>query len=1132
MGRGSRLRQALAGGVAIAALNTGLALAQEIQISVPAQSLSETLKDISRQTGENILFTPDSVSGIQAAALSGKMSPQSAVTRALAGTGLEAVSDGSGGLIVRRPAQKKTSDTNEAENVETVTVTGSRLPQTGVTSASPVVVLGQLELKYEGTTDVTTLINHLPSAFASQNANMSNGATGTSNVNLRDLGTSRTLVLVNNSRLMPGDPQDTAADINVIPAALVDHVEVLTGGASAVYGSDALAGVVNFVLRKDFDGVEADGTWSITQNDNNTGRWRDLTQSQINQGALGFAQAPNGVWDGQTEDANLLVGVNSDNGKGNVSVYLGYRSVAAILQQSREYSECALDPAAAFSPGAQGDVCAGSGNFNHWLSFDNVFAGVSPYNYFETGSGKAHSGAFVPFTQAPNQTFNFNPSNYFQRPDTRYTGGFFAHYDESKQLELYANFMFADDNTVSQIAPSGLFFGSGTQPDFTVYVNCSNPLMTVQENQQLCGLLPHDKQVTVDGRTFFNGAGNAPMFSGNPFGAAGQADLLIARRDFEGGDRQFELRHTSYRMQVGFRGDLFPDWTYNVYAQEGFTEFAQATRGEFSASRVQNALEVDPLTGKCFAAENGTASDCVPLDIFDGIGSITPAMLNYVNSTSQQTGWTEEKIVSGSTTGDLGQWGAKSPFAHQSATAVLGAEYRQEGLTFQPSYDYRVGDIEGSPPIPAVPFAGFSVAEGFGELELPLVQDLPLVEDATIKSGYRYSSYSAAGTTHTWYVAGDWQPIDDLRYRASMQRAVRAPNVLELFTPQTILQFSSTYPETDPCATIVTGQCAKVPNHGTPLLNCPDFVCNEQAGGNVLLSPETSTTRTLGIVFTPRFLDGFTATVDWWNIDVGNYISVLPVQEILDYCYGPPATRNSEAYFCPFFHRTPSGMLYGNGYVSDDSINTGYLKTRGVDFEVNYQSDTADWWGLDKGTVTLNLVGTYLDWLINEPVPSSPLTRQSASQSAYNCAGLYGFICGTPAPRWRQKLRLTWSTPWDAQVSLEWRFIGAVKFDADSTNPLLGGGPGIVSCPNSSISVAGFQDCPDARISSYSYFDLSGAWQVRSGVELRAGVNNIFDIEPPILTGFAATPFSNGNTITGLYDVLGRTIFVAATVKY
>ena len=198
--------------------------------------------------------------------------------------------------------------------------------------------------------------------------------------------------------------------------------------------------------------------------------------------------------------------------------------------------------------------------------------------------------------------------------------------------------------------------------------------------------------------------------------------MYIARRNVEGGDRTFELKHTSYRMQIGFKGELNADWSYNVYAQEGYTEYAQATNGEFSASRAQNALEVDPATGKCFAAESGGSLTCVPLNIFDGIGSITPAMLGYVNANAMQAGWTDEKIISGTTTGDLGDWGVKSPFARDPGTAVLGAEYRQESLAFLPDYEYRSGDIEGEPAVPAVPSAGFNVSEGFGELQLPLVQ--------------------------------------------------------------------------------------------------------------------------------------------------------------------------------------------------------------------------------------------------------------------------------------------------------------------------------------------------------------------------------------------------------------------------
>lgn len=1137
-GRRSGLRQALAGSVALVALATGVASAQETNFAIPAQPLAQTLRDIARATGGNILFTPESVSGLRAPALSGKMSARDAISRALSGSGLEAVPDGSGGIIIEknRPRSELAAPLDQASltappNVETVVVTGSRIPQTGLTSASPVVVVGRQEAKFEGTTDVTTLINNLPVAFVAQNSNVSNGATGTDNVNLRGLGPSRTLVLIDGSRLMPGDPQDPVADINTIPAALVDRVEVETGGASAVYGSDALAGVVNFILRKDFEGIELDGTYSITQNDNDTARWRALTQDQIDQGSLGYEQSPYGIWNGQVADTTLLMGVNSPNDRGNVTVYLGYRSMAPVLQQSREYSECTI------ATTNQTDFCAGSSQYNQWLSFDNIYAGY-PFQFFETGNGRRGSGAFVPFTGSPDQVFNFGPYNYFQRPDTRYTGGFFAHYDANRELEVYANFMMTDDNTVAQIAPSGLFFGSGTGPSFSVDVNCANPYMTAQENYTLCGELPGDALTTVNGRTFWNGAGNAAALSGNPNGIAGQANLYIARRDFEGGERQYALRHLSYRMQVGARGDLGNGWSYNLYAQEGFANYAQESTGNISASRVQNALEVDPATGTCYAAEQTgglppSSPSCVPLDIFNGIGSIDPAMLNYVEAAALETGWTEEKLVSGSLTGDLGEWGIRSPWAKNAAIAVLGLEYRQESLAFLPDDEYQTGDLEGSVPTPAVPAAGFNVSEGFSELQLPVVQNVPLVQDATLKGGYRYSSYSEAGATNTWYGAAEWQPVDDVLFRASMQHAVRAPNVLELFTPQTIEGFSTSYPGSDPCATITTGQCAKVKNAGTPLLDCPASACNEQFGGNIAIKPEISNTRSAGVVFTPTFAGGLTATIDWWSIDVAGYISMLPPAEILNDCYGPATTPGSEAFFCPFVHRSGAGTLYGGGYVSTDSINTGYLKTRGVDFEFNYQTDTADWLGRDAGTIALNVIGTWMDELDTEAVPVTPLTAAIASQSAYNCAGLYGATCGTPAPKWRSKLRLTWTSPYDVTLSMQWRYIGAVALDEDTSTELVGGGPGYTECADGHFSVSGVGDCTDARISSYSYFDLSAVWQVRPGVELRGGVNNIFDLEPPIVSEFVlAPPFGNGNTFTGMYDTLGRTVFVAATVKY
>ena len=1019
--------------------------------------------------------------------------------------------------------------------VETVVVTGSRIPQTGVYAASPVTAVGQQELKFEGTTDVTNLINNLPESFADQNSTQSNGASGTANVNLRGLGSSRTLVLVNGTRLMPGDPQDPVADLNDIPAALVDHVEVLTGGASAVYGSDALAGVVNFIMRKDFEGIEVDGTYTVYNNNNDTSRWRSAIQDQIDGGGFGFKQSEEGIWNGQTVDGTLIMGTNTANDKGNVTAYLGYRNTQPILESTRDFSACTLR-----STFDGKFVCAGSSNFNRWFSLDNYYygngKGGTTYSWFQTGTGKAGSGQFVPYTGAPNQKFNYGALNYLQRPDNRYTGGFFAHYQEDKELDLYSSFMFADDHTVAQIAPSGLFLGSGTIFGAFQEVNCGNPLMTPQENQLLCG--GHGAtQITVTQTsgnqfTYWGGQGNI---------VPGQSLLFIGRRNIEGGDRQDDLRHTAYRMNIGARGDLGNGWSYDIYGQYGIALLTENYLNELSKYRVQQALEVDPVTGACIGNSTNppSAVGCVPLDIFNGLGSITPAMEAYAGANGFKEGWTQEQIVSASLTGDLGEWGGQSPWAKNPIGISVGAEWRSELLKLSTDQEFTTNDLygQGSPTL-SVPESGFNVSEGFTEVKIPLIQGMPWVEDLTLNAGYRYSSYNTAGSTNAYKYGAEWQPIDDFRVRASVQRAVRAPNVLELFAPDTVGLISGP----DPCspdanptpATIANCKAQGVTNAGTGVLNCPANQCNGLFGGNVLLKPETSDTKTAGLVFTPTFLDGFTATVDYFNIKVSKFIGTVDTTLTLDECYlGGLATAATQAFFCPLVHRQPGiNIIYGSGFVAATNTNTGRLQTKGVDFEMNYSTDMATWGLENTGSLAFNLVGTWLDVLSVQALPGFP---------SYNCAGLFGLTCsagfgstsgGDPNPKWRHRLRMTWSTPWDVDVSVAWRYIGATSLDANSTNPLVGGGPTATVCPNGQ-TVYGAGDCSDARISSYSYFDLSGDWTIRQGVDLRAGVNNIFDIEPPVI-GTQQLPLStgNGNTFPGAYDGLGREVFVSATVKY
>jgi len=1001
-------------------------------------------------------------------------------------------------------------------NVETVVVTGSRIPQVGLYSAQPVTAVGQQELKFEGTTDVTTLINNLPAAFSDQNEGMSNGSSGTANVDLRGLGSKRTLVLVNGSRLMPADPQDPVADLNNIPASLVDHVEVLTGGGSAVYGSDALGGVVNFIMRKDFEGVEVDGEYEVSNNANDNSTFRGLEQS------VGDQTAKEGIWNGASTDATLLLGTNTANDKGNVTAYLEYRNIQPVLEGTRDFSGCTLNP---------GPACGGSVNYKLFTSLDNEVVGGFSSTYFETGNGTRGNGQFVPFTSAASQHFNYGALNYLQRPDTRYTGGFFAHYEENKQLDIYSSFMFADDHSVGQIAPSGLFYGSGVEaPDGisgAVEANCGNPLMTPQENKILCGLLPGDTLTTTNGFTYYGGQANI---------VPGQASMFVGRRDVEGPPRFDDFRHTSYRMQIGARGDLGDGWSYDVYAQYGLTLTDQIQGGYFSEAKVQNALQVVPGTGTPACISGG---GCVPLDIFNGIGAFSQAAIASVVENALQTGETDEQVVSGALTGNLGEWGIQSPWSKDPVGISVGAEYRSESLVLNIDQIETSGDLEGfgSAP-PSVPRSGFNVSEGFTEVQVPLVEGLPWAEQILVKGGYRYSSYSTAGSTNTYYYSAEWQPIDDIRARASVQRAVRAPNVVELFSPPGTVLFNGQ----DPCSAngpagsgdkAVIANCIKegVPAQfvGSKSLNCIASQCNALTGGNILLKPETSDTRTAGLVFTPTFFDGFNATVDYFNIKVDKFIGTVNPVLTLTQCYGDGATGASQAFFCPFVHRNPVTHTISGGpgnYVQATNVNTGYLQTKGIDYELNYTSDMGMWGFQGMGSLAFNVVGTWLDTFTTEPLPGFP---------SYNCAGQ--FDCNNPTaaavnPKWRQKLRVTWSTPWDVDLSAEWRYIGSVGFSGDSSNPLVGGGPGNFVCPNGK-TVSGEQDCWDGHIGAYDYFDLSADWTVRQGIDLRAGVNNIADVDPPaLLLNACPTGPCNGNTYPGTYDSLGRVVFVAATIKY
>jgi iron complex outermembrane receptor protein len=951
-----------------------------------------------------------------------------------------------------------------------VVITGSRIPRPDRTGVSPLTQVAGAEIRSLGLMRIEDVLNQLPQVFVDQNSTVTNSATGTATVNLRDLGPERTLVLIDGKRLMPGDPTSgsVAPDLNFIPDALVDRIDVVTGGQSAIYGSDAIAGVVNFIIKRNFSGVRMDAQAGVYDHDNGQMRIQAVLAAQ------GLAEAPKTVTDGFTSEVTVVAGINSPDGKGNLTVYGGYRTAAAITQASRDFSACAL-----IASGAN-LICEGSTQstaLGRFVVLDqtNNFNTVGDLTLDPTGPGNT----LRPF-DPERDAYNFEPHEYFQRPDERYTAGAFAHYQIRPSVDLYVDGMFMYDDTTAQLAPSGLFLG----PLFTIA--CSNPMLSAAEVKSFCA----DANVPPGGDTL----------------------ISIGRRNVEAGSRQYLLTHMDYRVVAGARGEV-GGWNYDISAQVSAVDISQTDLRDISLSRAADALNVVRDSSGALVCASGNPG-CAPYDVF-AIGSVTPGALAYIETPGVATGETDEAVVSANVTGELGGYGVKSPWATSGVGVALGAEYRREGLSYSPDAELASGDLSSAGVATPAVNGHFDVYEVYGEARLPLAQDRGLLlNDLTIDGGVRYSWYQNIGGAATYKAGLEWAPSADVRLRASHSRAVRAPNVVELFTPPTLATDLGHDPcaganpvadQQDPFATEAncsrTGVTAAEYGHVTPSAG----FYNSLEGGNANLRPEVATTVTLGAVIAPRMIPGLSLAVDYFDIRVDDVITAFQPDVTIEQCL-----QTGNSFLCSLVHRAPgTGSLWisNAGYVSDVVQNAASLETRGVDVDMSYQHVLPAWRGQRLGTAGVRLIGTYVLDRSTVTAPGTP---------AFDCAGYYGDACGNPEPHWRHTLRVTWDTPWNVDLTAAWRYVGPVTVSAASPDPFL-------NMPF---------DAADSRLGARSYIDLSLAWRVNRHVEVRVGVNNLFDVDPPVIgTDFQAGIAANANTYPGAYDALGRWLFMAMTAR-
>jgi len=1079
------------------------------------------------------------------------------------------------GPVEAGPTPTRNAAGAPVQTANDIIITGTRIPQPNLTSAAPVTVVTNQDVKLSGSTRIEDVLNSLPSVQANQSSGVSNGATGTAYVDLRDLGPKRTLVLINGRRLVPGDPNSSAqaADLNFIPSALIKRIDVLTGGASSVYGADAVAGVVNFIMDTGFTGIRFDGQYSFNQHNNNC---PSIPTSAANGGTIcglldaraktltGYSYPKGSVADGGSFDGTVSLGAAFDDNRGHAMAYFGYRKVNAILQQRRDYSACGIQDTDTRKPTASGTprvnhnlVCGGSltsvpGNAVLFATYTNT-----PTPFVTSTVAALGAGTLTPFAAGPR--FNFNPTNYFQRPDERYTGGAFADYEISPAVHPYMEFMFMDDHTLAQIAPSG-DFGN------TLTLNCDNPLLSAAQRGVVC-----DPVNLIVGTS-----GGFPVASGAPYGPglgfpAGSAPLnffdargntynqgffQLLRRNVEGGPRISDLSHTEWRGVLGSRGELDKAWSYDAYFQYGRTNYEQVYRNEFSTARLINALNVvnvdaqgrtiNPATGllypvgtpgttvECRSVLAGTDLNCVPYNIFSASGP-SAASINYLNVFGVITGNTSEQVADANITGALGEYGIQTPWSDEGVGVNFGTEYRKEALTLNPDQSFQTGDLTGQG-APTLPVNGaFRVIEVFGEAQVPIIRH-SFIEEFSVAAGYRKSWYttlpgpglvdqngaavlSRKFSTDTYKVSAELAPIKDVRFRAAYNRAVRAPNIQELFSPQFVALDAST----DPCAGHAIaptefGCIAQGLTVGAKTPSNPAEQYNGLVGGNPGLNPEKATTKTVGVVLQPRFIPRLAITADWYDIKIKGAIQGFGADAILSNCVNASTSATNIAPSCALVHRAPGGSLWlsSQGYVVDLPQNVGSVETRGIDGNLSYSYRFGR-----LGTLSAGFNGTWVDkYVVNDGL-----------NPAYNCAGFYGATCGNPLPKWRHKLRLGFQFPIGIGISGQWRYTGKVKHEGFSSDEVLNNP--LVSNP--ATFRPGTPGLLNGHVPAQSYFDLASTFTIGDHYNFRLGVNNIFDKNPPLFSssfGACAVSTCNGNTYGGTYDTLGRYIFAGATLNF
>jgi outer membrane receptor protein involved in Fe transport len=925
------------------------------------------------------------------------------------------------------------AETDKTTAVQEVVITGSRIARLRTETSVPVAVVSALSIQNVGQTNLLDSLRDLPIAGQSADrsaSNFSNSGNGEATVNLRNLGPARTLVLIDGRRSV-GIPGSSAVDLNNIPVDLVDHVEIVTGGASAVYGSDAVAGVVNIILKNNFNGVSVHA--------------QDMFSSHGG--------------DGNTPLFSVLGGQDFAGGAGHVTANFTYTKEDGVPSSARSYSKNDSPAGSSYTP--QGIFFDANGDA---LTFDN-------------------NNNVIPYTGAASQRYNRAAERLLTTPVERYSGSILAHYDFSPAAQAYAEFMYNKTKASGHIEP--LAVDDGGAQGQSVY--------------------------NFDGSAYPGISTNDPYVPAGILAAAGPDSYLDFRKRSNGiFDRSPHDDRDYYRGVIGLKGDIGVGWHYDLSYEH--SEVRDETVNQaILMTNYGAALQAITLGGSIVCADPvARAAGCVPINPF-GHQSYTPAQLNFLSTYTGQG-----VVIPGATPGEhvdadfvqnnyqdvvsLAFTGSLFKLPNGPLGVAAGGEFHSERVS--EVYDPFTQSGYSSQQLDGNEYGKTTSKEGFIELNAPIFGGHPLIYAVTLEGAARYADYSTVGGVWTFKYGGTYAPTPDFRIRAIFARAVRAPNLNELYAPQA----NTAQQVVDPCdqnaglgESVSTPQrplpaaCTSIPGISNYLSTHPYYSYSlaqvqtifGYTGGNPDLKAEATDTFTVGATFTPRFLDRFILTADYYSIKVKNAVSSVDPQTSVDQCF-----ETGSANFCSLVHRNANGFITE---VDQVNINAASYLVSGLDVQALYSFDT-HFLGQD-GKLGLDIFYNHKFAQQQTPFAGDAVSYELGTADTYASQQLgTGF-----------KDEFTFNANYTVgKLSVHYRlkYLGPVTASE-----------GAYSIP------------------AYTYHDLKFDYAASKKVDIYVGADNLLDQQPPFIAG-GDSQWPGTNTVADTYDLLGRMVYVGTTVKF